>query len=361
MSSAEMTAEGPLLRVASQLLTLPARLPSGERLENATVPRRGRPFLEALRLFVHSLRRDAVILHVPTQELFILCALRLLFPFGRARVVAVDLIQTRPGTSPWQHVQAWLKRVLLGRVDLFLLHQKDISGLQECYGIPSHKVRYIPYKVNSWETVRAMNPPEGDYVFSGGRSRRDYTTFCEALRELDCPAVLLTPRPEENRLHETYFQAENLPPHLRVVHDDGSASSWIDHMARARIVVICVSPSSISPSGVGTFILAMALKKCVIITESPATRGVLEHERNAILIPMGDAAALREAVRRAWHDDSYRRRIAAGGHAYAMSLGGAETLQRNIASAIADLLRSRQIRPAGCPSDRHSLQLAVAE
>ena len=47
----------------------------------------------------------------------------------------------------------------------------------------------------------------------------------------------------------------------------------------------------VSPSGVGTFLLAMALGKCVIMTESPATRGVLEHEHTAILVPMNDADA----------------------------------------------------------------------
>ncbi|MGH9677332.1 MAG: glycosyltransferase, partial [Candidatus Acidiferrum sp.] len=240
-----------------------------------------------------------------------------------------------------QRILAWAKRRLLRRVDLMLLHQKDTAGMRECYGIDPARMRYIPYKVNSLRSVERMDIPEGEYVFSGGRSRRDYTTFCAAMAGLELPTLLLTPPDRENAFHETFLDRANAPTHVHVVHDDGSPESWLEAMARARIVVIPVLPNSISPSGVGTYLLAMALGKCVIMTESPATRDVLEHEKHAILVPMANAEALREAVRRAWHDDAYRRRIAATGQAYALSLGGVENLQRNIAQMVLGFLQSQ--------------------
>jgi hypothetical protein len=321
------------------MTTLPDRLRCGGRLENRTVKRRGRPWLEGFALFFASMFRDAVVLYEPTRELFVLCALRWLFPFARARLIVVDLILARPGRSFRQRVSTIVKRLLLRRVDHYLLHIKDISGLQECYGVPPGRVRYIPFKVNSWDVVRQMDVPEGEYVFTGGRSRRDYCTFCHALGALGYPALLLTPRTEENREHETFWQPHNLPGNVRLVHDDGSPRSWIGHMARARLVVICIDPCSISASGIGTYLLAMALGKCVIVTESPATRGILTHEDTAVVVPMGDAAALARAVRRAWEDDAYRERIAARGQAYALGLGGEDNLRRNIAEAGAAFVR----------------------
>jgi hypothetical protein len=321
------------------MTALPERLHAGGRVENRTVRRRGRPWLEGLLFFFASLFRDAVVLYEPERELFVLCALRRLFPFARARLIVVDLILARPGRSLRQRLSTRLKRLLLRRVDHYLLHIKDISGLQAYYGVPPERVGYIPFKVNSWDVVRQMDVPEGEYVFTGGRSRRDYRTFCHALGALGYPAVLLTPRAEENRVHETFWQPRDLPDNVRLVHDDGSPRSWIGHLAVARLVVVCIDPCSISASGIGTYLLAMALGKCVIVTESPATRGILSHEGNAVVVPMGDATALAQAVRRAWEDDAYRERIAARGQAYALRLGGEDNLRRNIAEASAAFVR----------------------
>jgi hypothetical protein len=331
-----------VVRIASNLPVLPVRLDDGVRIENSFVRLCGNAVRDGFRYFWWSWSRDAVVLHVPDRELLVLCLLRWLMPFARARLVVVDLILTTPNRTWRQRLVAGMKRLLLRQVDLYLLHQKDVSGMEAAYGTPPERVRYVPYKVNSLATVLAMDPEEGDYVFTGGRSRRDYSTFCAAVAGLDCPTVLLTPRPEENAVHETYFDGATAPAHVRVVHDDGSPKSWIEHIARARVVVVCVSASSISPSGVGTYLLAMALGKCVIVTDSPATRGVLEHEREAVIVPTGDVEALRAAVRRVWEDDVYRRRIAAAGRAYALSLGGVESLQRNVARAVAEFLSASE-------------------
>jgi glycosyltransferase involved in cell wall biosynthesis len=85
----------------------------------------------------------------------------------------------------------------------------------------------------------------------------------------------------------------------------------------------------------------MALNKCVIISDCPSTNGILIDGETAILVPMRDPERLRAAIQRAWEDDDYRRRIAAGGYRYAMSLGGEETLARNVAVAVADFLNQR--------------------
>jgi glycosyltransferase involved in cell wall biosynthesis len=85
----------------------------------------------------------------------------------------------------------------------------------------------------------------------------------------------------------------------------------------------------------------MALKKCVIISDCPATRGILVGDETAVLVPMRDPEALAQALRKAWTDDAYRRRVAEGGYRYAVSLGGEETLMGNVARAVLELV-SRQ-------------------
>lgn len=62
----------------------------------------------------------------------------------------------------------------------------------------------------------------------------------------------------------------------------------------------------------------------MIITEGPATRGLLKDE--AIVVPRGDPAALAEAIRRAWEDENLLEQTANAGRRYAEQLGGESRL-----------------------------------
>jgi glycosyltransferase involved in cell wall biosynthesis len=339
LSLAPTTRPATTLRILSNLRRMPTALADGGRLSLDSLPIAARPFLNSWRAHVRSLFRDAVILHCPDKELFLLCALRLLLPWSRARLIAVDLVLTRPGRGRWERFKAWVKGRLLRKVDLFLLHQKETRCLQEAYGIAPDRCRYIPFKINARAAIAAARPTAGAYVFTGGRSRRDYETFMGAMEGLPYPAVIVAPPPEDSASHETYLDPSKAPANVRVVHDDGSAGSFIEAVAQARLVVLPIHPNSISPSGVGVYLMAMALRKCVIITDSPATKGVLEHEGNALLVPFQDPLALREAIRKVWEDDAYRRAIADRGFEYAQSLGGEDELLSNIAEQTAAFLR----------------------
>src|SRR5262249_4127242 len=112
-----------------------------------------RPLAEILRAFARSFTCDAILLYEPTWELFLLCALLALVPSRRTRLIVVDLILTKPADTSTGKLKALVKRLLLKRVGLYILHIKDIDGLHHDYGISADKVRYIPYKVNSWEKV----------------------------------------------------------------------------------------------------------------------------------------------------------------------------------------------------------------
>ncbi|MCI0628017.1 MAG: glycosyltransferase family 1 protein, partial [Acidobacteria bacterium] len=84
------------------------------------------------------------------------------------------------------------------------------------------------------------------------------------------------------------------------------------------------------------YLLAMGLRKCVIITEGPATRGLLTDE--AIIVPQSDPAALADAIRRAWDDDDLRERTANAGRRYAERLQGEARLLADIVNTCGDLV-----------------------
>ena len=50
------------------------------------------------------------------------------------------------------------------------------------------------------------------------------------------------------------------------------------------------------PAGITTLLEAMAMGKAIVLTETAALRGVIEHGYSGLTVPPGDYASLREAV-----------------------------------------------------------------
>jgi glycosyltransferase involved in cell wall biosynthesis len=282
----------------------------------------------AWRVFWESSKYDVLLLDDNPPYLGRLCLQRWLWPFGCCRLVSVDILFVRPVT--WaQRIKAWLWKLLLRRVDHFVHFFKDLTGYQRYFGIGPDRSTFVPFKVNCWEKFPPADQlsSHGEYILIGGRSLRDLGTFAAAMRQVPYPGVLLFHDPQLMRDNGTALP-HGLPANVRAVEDDGSNESWLAHMRRARLVVLALSPDSIRAVGVSACLNAMALKKCVVISDGPTTRGVFSDE--AILVPPGDPDALAGAIRRAWEDDALRERTAAAGRKYAEMAGGEERLLRDL-------------------------------
>ena len=92
----------------------------------------------------------------------------------------------------------------------------------------------------------------------------------------------------------------------------------------------------------------MALVKCVIITEGPATRGLLD-DGQAIIVPPSDANALRAAIVAAREDTAYRSRVASAGQRYARAIGAHERLARDICREVVRLVTKPEARSGTSP------------
>ena len=138
--------------------------------------------------------------------------------------------------------------------------------------------------------------------------------------------------------HGTELDLSDLPTNIQAIEHDGNNRTWVEYIRRARLVVVPTLPSCIFAAGLGTYLVAMGLRKCVIITEGPQTRGLLRDE--AIVIPPADPCALVEAIRLAWEDESLRERTANAGRRYAEKLGGENRLLSDIVDVCGTLVTS---------------------
>lgn len=343
------------VRLLTSIADLPRRRGATPIEAEVILIDRGGPvwrLIRAFRAHIKSRGKDAVVFYQPGIELLLLCTFRKLLPAGRSRLIVVDLILTTPGSSRRERLKAKVKGWLLRNVDLFLLHIKDTSGLREHYGIHPLKARFIPFKVNTPEMIDSLEVRESDYIFTGGKSKRDYLTFVRAMEGLPFRGVVLMPGSDrENALHGTYFETGDVPSNVEIVHDDGSWGSWLRHLAGSKLVVLSITPGTVSAAGVSTYLVAMAMGKCAVMTDCVAVRGILEDGREAILSPEGDADALREAIRRAWECNNLRREVAERGRAYARSLGGSEQLFDRVAAEILAFLRNADAMASALKTD----------
>ncbi len=281
-----------------------------------------------LSLFVQSFHFDAVVFSSETRPLLIFCVLKALCPFNPCRLVGVDYILQMP-LSASQRGLACVKGWLLRRVDCFVLHFKDTSVYREFYGIPASRCRFVPFKVNYWEHLEGREfSSDGDYVFTAGRSFRDIPTFLRAMKQAGCPGLLLYEDVDTMQEAGTGFDFADVPPNVRAVKNEGE-QSWVDYIAKSKVVVIPLKSVSGYAPGLSLYLMAMAMNKCVVITEGLATRGLLTDE--ALVVPPGDSAAMADAIVRLWENASIRENVAKRGRAYAMALGGEPRLLSDIA------------------------------
>ncbi len=295
-----------------------------------------------IRLFFETFRHDVVLLNSNTCRLLVLCALRWLFPFQRCRLVALDIHLSQP--KGWeQRAIAWVKRLLLRKVDWFIHYFKDLEGYDRFYSIGARST-CVPFKVNYIEAVPAIAElsSDGEYVFTAGRSFRDLPTFIAAMRLVPYPGILLYQDASLMKDFGTNLDLSDLPSNLRAEKHDGE-KSWVEHLQRAKLVVVPIRTDCMYAAGLSLYPMAMALKKCVIATNGPSTRGLLTGEE-AIVISPGDPVAMADAIRGAWENKDLRERVANAGRRYAERLGGEARLLSDILEICGELVDEKIVK-----------------
>jgi len=278
---------------------------------------------------------DAALVDCDVSRAAFLCIIKKVFPFVRCRILCVDLVLTRPNNLLGR-AKFLVRRWLLEEVDRFVFYFRRTGELRGVYRIPEERVRYVPFKPNTLSSLMQMEPTDEGYFLACGRSNRDLRTLFQAFSQLPYDCRVLAPW-DNLAIHGTTMDGIECPKNVSLVSDDGTPESWNRWIAGARAIVLAIEPGMLSPSGIGTYLVAMALGKCVIITEGPATWDMLD-DRTAVLIPPQDAESLRAAVVRVAEDQSFRDEFERKGREYALSLGGEERLRTDVIRELSDLM-----------------------
>jgi len=277
-------------------------------------------FWEGAKLFFRAPQHDLILLNSNTRRMLALCVLKWIFPFLKCRLVVVDVHLTKPSTW-FQWAASLAKRLALRKVDHFIHYFPDFSKYDTYYGI-GNRSSYVPFKVNYWESISSLDgfSSDGEYIFTAGRSFRDIPTYVEAMRKVPYPGMFLWEEQSVMKEFGAGLGWGDLPKNLHVQPHDGN-KSWIDYIRKAKLVVVPVLTDALYAPGLSLYPMAMALKKCVIITEGASTVGILKGNE-AIIVPPNDPLSMANAIKTAWEDDELRERIASAGRRYAQTLQG---------------------------------------
>ena len=146
--------------------------------------------------------------------------------------------------------------------------------------------------------------PDGGYVLAVGDDvGRDYACLIEACRRIPHNLVLRT------SAHPVI--PEDMRPEVSILGRQ-SYLALRELYAGASIVVVplrCVD----HPSGITALFEAMAMGRCVVASDVGSTQNIVRNGINGVLVPPGDASAMRAAIMALMSDVDLRNRLGRNG------------------------------------------------
>lgn len=197
----------------------------------------------------------------------------------------------------------WLHLVMISASRIIVHTSRQISEYERLFGKRnSCKFVFLPCHTTLYD--KHYESVDGEYIFSGGDSKRDYATLIEAAKHLPYEVVIAAHSDE-------HFMGLTIPPNVRIITGGISFDEFYQLVAAAGLVVVPVKPGRRYPGGQQVYLNAMAIGKSVIVADEFGVEEYIENGQNGIIVPPSNAAALCEAIFREMQDRASSRAMAA--------------------------------------------------
>ncbi|ART53143.1 hypothetical protein CBP34_17805 [Acidovorax carolinensis] len=267
-------------------------------------------------------RKVDVVISVFESSATVLSFLRSLIPF-KPKLIMWDIAPD----EVWRP-RRLLQNLTVPRVDNILLLSSQQQSYLEARWHAGDKAKMIWQSVDTDFYQPEPAQPQGPVLAIGDDHGRDWPTLIEALAPLDIELVLKTRSkvelPEGARLR------------VRQISKRVSFRELRDLYAKASIVVIPLS-ETLNVSGVGSVLESMAMGKALVISDNPPIRDYLEPGKTADVVPVGDALALRTAVKALLADNNRMEQMGRLARERVVQLYGNEAFAHRFAAALRDI------------------------
>lgn len=248
------------------------------RMHNAY---RGIDVLRSLRVLVEERKADLICAHLESAVVVLL--LRRIFGF---RVPV--LIWEVPWSPGWRFREI-VSRLAIPRADhcvVFSSNQLDL--LRDTFG-DKIAATCVPFCVDTnFFRPQSLPDPNARYVWSCGLDvGRDFDVLLEASKGVDAHFRLKMSKRMD-------LSADAFP---NVSEENGylPAEEFRDRYAKASVVVVSTKRTP-NASGVTSLMESLAMGRPTIVSDNPALKDYLPPEGAGIVVPVGDAAALKKAI-----------------------------------------------------------------
>jgi glycosyltransferase involved in cell wall biosynthesis len=224
--------------------------------------------------------------------------------------VAAAIIGRRPrgpeivfADCQWQRGRNWLDRLACwtgirivdtDHVIYCVLSAEEVGIFPRTWGVGPDRVSFTPWPYVLRDEELA-DVPEGEGVFAGGDSLRDYGPLVAAAGAVPGEITIAT--------RQSDLGDGDRPANLRIV--AVSHGEFVELMRKAAVVVVPLVPTRERSAGQTTYVNAMALGKLVVVTDCLGVRSYVRDRETGLVVPPGDAHALADALR--WAVDPANR------------------------------------------------------
>jgi len=176
----------------------------------------------------------------------------------------------------------------------------EMRDFSETFSLPVDMFQFIPFH-HSLEGFH-FEVSEGDYIFSGGDTDRDYRCLLQAVSGLDVKVRIATRWKDWN-------EGADIPACVEA--GGTSPEDFRQLMAGAKIVVLPMRRGKLRSAGQQTFLNAMAMGKPVVVADDKGAGDYIDSGSNGIIVPSGNAEAMRTAIRSLLDNPDHARHMGA--------------------------------------------------
>ena len=187
------------------------------------------------------------------------------------------------------YIKKAITQLVMRGFDLLICHSGPlVQSVCQTYHHVSSRVRYVRWGEDmSWLEKASDNAADNGYIFSGGRTNRDFSTVLAAVRELKVTTKLA--------VGAEYTLKEDIPEHVEI-YRDVSWERFEELLRESTVVVITLAEPEIS-SGQTVLLQAMLCRKAIIITNTAGIDDYVTNGKNVIFVKPRDPSDLRDKLR----------------------------------------------------------------
>ena len=178
--------------------------------------------------------------------------------------------------------------------------RREVEYYEKVFGWDSGKARFVPLHTDP-KLLDQASDTMGDFIFSGGRTYRDYDTLIKAVTGTSIPTVIVS--------SGSYRPSVGLPPNLTLMREL-PLDDFNRLLGGCRVLVLPLEEKEIS-TGQCVLLQAMAMGKAIVATRTSGTVDYIEDGVDGILVPPHDPGKLRRAIMELTRDDNAIARLGA--------------------------------------------------